>query len=238
MLRPSHCAESHQERTFVHATFLPRSHVSPQFDGIGTKLFATLHQNGFCPGEVARFVRVKKWVVGFDWPVHSGDAVPLGEAIDLTQIPVDKRMAQISPDADWPKRDDRMRDTAGASASNLRIFFLQPRFQARDEIDRQKRRICWHADPKPTFGRCTAIQSRPARIPASGPLNPATSSATTGKPKSFSLAASPLAFNMSPTHCDRITATTRARMDVPPIVRSALSPPPMRCARPSASSTP
>src|ERR1700689_4388356 len=43
---------------------------------------------------------------------------------------------------------------------------------------------------------------------------------------------------MRPSHCEFSRATTRARMVRPPIWRIGLSPPPIRRARPPASSTP
>src|SRR5205823_3851517 len=51
-------------------------------------------------------------------------------------------------------------------------------------------------------------------------------------------AGSPLALRISPSHCGFSRAITRSRMVRPPMVRIGLSPPPIRRARPPASSTP
>src|SRR5258708_3846004 len=75
-------------------------------------------------------------------------------------------------------------------------------------------------------------------MPASGPGKSATVSAITGSPKLANRAGSPLAFRMSPSHCGFSRAITRSRMVRPPIRRIGLSPPPIRRARPPASSTP
>src|SRR5215207_3643217 len=89
-----------------------------------------------------------------------------------------------------------------------------------------------------TSGRLTAAQSSAARIPASGPGKSATPSAITGRPKDAKRAGSPLALRIRPSHCDFNRAITRSRMVRPAIVRIGLSPPPIRRARPPASSTP
>src|SRR5262249_9217992 len=83
-----------------------------------------------------------------------------------------------------------------------------------------------------------AIQSRPARMPASGPGKPATLSATTGRPNEAKRAGSPLALRINPSHCGASRAITRSRRGRPRICRIGLSPPPPRRARPAASSTP
>src|SRR6516162_10001042 len=87
-------------------------------------------------------------------------------------------------------------------------------------------------------GRFSAAQSRPARMPASGPGKFSTESAMTGKPKLAKRAGSPLALRTRVSHCDFRRATTRARIATPPIWRIGLSPPPIRRARPPASNTP
>src|SRR5262249_59357456 len=51
-------------------------------------------------------------------------------------------------------------------------------------------------------------------------------------------AGSPFAFSTRPSHCGASRAITRARMVLPAMVRIGLSPPPIRRARPPASSTP
>src|SRR6266404_7247114 len=89
-----------------------------------------------------------------------------------------------------------------------------------------------------TSGRLAAAQSREARMPASGPAKFSTVSAMTGRPNAAKRAGSPLALRMSPSHCGSSRAITRARMVRPPIWRIGLSPPPIRRARPPASSTP
>src|SRR5258708_29102490 len=75
-------------------------------------------------------------------------------------------------------------------------------------------------------------------MPASGPGKSATVSAITGSPKLANRAGSPLAFRMSPSHCGFSRPITRSRMVRPSIRRIGLSPPPIRRARPPASSTP
>src|SRR5689334_4680868 len=87
-------------------------------------------------------------------------------------------------------------------------------------------------------GRFAAVQSSAARMPASGPGKPGTSSATTCNPNAAKRAGSPLALRIRPLHCGFRRAITRSRMVRPPMVRIGLSPPPMRRARPPASSTP
>src|SRR5256885_5412447 len=75
-------------------------------------------------------------------------------------------------------------------------------------------------------------------MPASGPGKSATVSAMTGSPNAANRAGSPLALRMSPSHCGFSRAITRSRMVRPAIWRIGLSPPPIRRARPPASSTP
>src|SRR5215207_7426078 len=89
-----------------------------------------------------------------------------------------------------------------------------------------------------TSGRLTAAQSSAARIPASGPGKSATPSAMTGRPNAAKRAGSPLALRMRPSHWGFSRAITRSRMVRPAMVRIGLSPPPIRRARPPASSTP
>src|SRR6476620_6774954 len=60
----------------------------------------------------------------------------------------------------------------------------------------------------------------------------------TGSPNAANRAGSPLALRTSPSHCGLSRAITRSRMVRPPIRRIGLSPPPIRRARPPASSTP
>src|SRR5262245_62940876 len=75
-------------------------------------------------------------------------------------------------------------------------------------------------------------------MPASGPGKSATLSAITGSPNEANRAGSPLALMISPSHCGERRAITRSRMVRPAMLRIGLSPPPMRRARPPASSTP
>src|SRR5215216_716273 len=89
-----------------------------------------------------------------------------------------------------------------------------------------------------TSGRLAAVQSSAAKMPASGPGKSATPSAMTGSPNAAKRAGSPLALRISPSHCGFSRAITRSRMVRPPMVRIGLSPPPIRRARPPASSTP
>src|SRR5665647_3774804 len=89
-----------------------------------------------------------------------------------------------------------------------------------------------------TPGRLVAAQSRPARMPASGPGKFSTVSAITGKPKLANRAGSPLALRTRSSHCGCNRAITRSSMVRPPMVRIGLSPPPIRRASPPASSTP
>src|SRR5206468_9682961 len=89
-----------------------------------------------------------------------------------------------------------------------------------------------------TSGRFAAVQSSAAKMPASGPGKPGTSSAMTFKPNAAKRAGSPFALRINPSHWGERRAITRSRMVRPPMVRIGLSPPPMRRARPPASSTP
>src|SRR5271156_554744 len=89
-----------------------------------------------------------------------------------------------------------------------------------------------------TPDRFVAAQSSAARIPASGPGKSFTVSGMTGRPKEAKRAGSPLALRTRPSHCGVIRAITRSRMVRPAIWRIGLSPPPIRRARPPASSTP
>src|SRR5258708_7610352 len=89
-----------------------------------------------------------------------------------------------------------------------------------------------------TSRRFAAAQSRAAKMPASGPGKFFTVSGMTGSPNAANRAGSPLALRMSPSHCGSSRAITRARMVRTPIWRIGLSPPPIRRARPPASSTP
>ena len=95
-----------------------------------------------------------------------------------------------------------------------------------------------HSAPtEPRAGRPRPSRARPECRPAV-PENPATPSGTTGSPKSANRAGSPLALRMRPSHCGASRAITRSRIVRPPIWRIGLSPPPIRRARPPASSTP
>ena len=95
-----------------------------------------------------------------------------------------------------------------------------------------------HSGSNSIPGRLAAAQSSAARMPASGPGKFSTVSAMTGSPNAANRAGSPLALRMRPSHCGASRAITRARMVLPPIWRIGLSPPPIRRARPPASSTP
>src|SRR5689334_24276109 len=75
-------------------------------------------------------------------------------------------------------------------------------------------------------------------MPASGPGKSATWSGITGRPNAAKREGSPLALRIRPSHCGASRAITRSRMVRPPMVRIGLSPPPIRRARPPASSTP
>src|SRR5437762_2936472 len=75
-------------------------------------------------------------------------------------------------------------------------------------------------------------------MPASGPGKSATPSGMTGRPNAAKRAGSPLALRIRLSHCGFSRAITRSRMVRPPIWRIGLSPPPIRRARPPASSTP
>src|SRR5258708_7550846 len=88
-----------------------------------------------------------------------------------------------------------------------------------------------------TSRRFAAAQSRAAKMPASGPGKFFTVSAMTGSPNAANRAGSPLALRMSLSHCGFSRAMTRSRIVRPPIWRIGLSPPPIRRARPPASST-
>src|SRR5207302_721624 len=87
-------------------------------------------------------------------------------------------------------------------------------------------------------GAWRASQSSPARMPASGPAKPWTSSAMTGRQNRAKRAGSPLALSTMPAHWERRRAKARSRMVSSPMRISALSPPPMRRASPPASTSP
>ena len=83
-----------------------------------------------------------------------------------------------------------------------------------------------------------AAQSSAARIPASGPAKPGTSSATTVRPVAAKRAGSPLALRIRAAHCGARRSIARSRIVRPAIALSGLSPPPIRRASPPARSTP
>src|SRR5258708_16268801 len=88
-----------------------------------------------------------------------------------------------------------------------------------------------------TSRRFAAAQSRAAKMPASGPGKFFTVSARRGGQDEANGAGSRLALRMSLSHCGFSRAMTRSRIVGPPIWRIGLSPPPIRRARPPASST-
>src|SRR6185312_7485276 len=75
-------------------------------------------------------------------------------------------------------------------------------------------------------------------MPASGPGWSSILSGTTVSPVSAKRSGSPLALMMMPAVCADRVASTRSRMVTPPSSMRALSPPPMRRARPPASTRP
>src|SRR5882724_1104669 len=75
-------------------------------------------------------------------------------------------------------------------------------------------------------------------MPASGPAKPVTSSATTGSPNRAKRAGSPLALRAKPPQDGARRSSTRSRMVAAPIRIRALSPPPIRRARPPARTSP
>src|SRR3954469_24514034 len=87
-------------------------------------------------------------------------------------------------------------------------------------------------------GRFAATQSRPARMPASGPAKSGTLSATTGNPNEAKRAGSPFALSTTPLVCGVSRASARCKMVSLPMRISALSPPPMRRASPPARTRP
>src|SRR2546423_190619 len=89
-----------------------------------------------------------------------------------------------------------------------------------------------------TPGRFAATQSRPARIPASGPAKSGTLSATTGSPNEAKRAGSPFALSTMPLVCGATRASARCKIVSLPMRISALSPPPMRRASPPARTRP
>ena len=87
-------------------------------------------------------------------------------------------------------------------------------------------------------GRWIAAQSSPARIPASGPgvmLHPIGNDRQAERRKAQGIA---VGADSRHSHCGSSRAMTRAKIVWPPISRSGLSPPPIRRARPPASTTP
>src|SRR3954447_16624353 len=87
-------------------------------------------------------------------------------------------------------------------------------------------------------GRLRAAQSSAARMPASGPAKPGTSSATTVSPVKAKRAGPPLALRIRAAHCGARRSIARSRIVRPAISLSGLSPPPIRRASPPARSTP
>src|SRR4051812_47151148 len=87
-------------------------------------------------------------------------------------------------------------------------------------------------------GRFAATQSRPARMPASGPAKSGTLSVTTGNPNEAKRAGSPFALSTRPLTCGVSRASARCKMLSLPTRISALSPPPMRRASPPARTRP
>src|SRR4051794_35412649 len=75
-------------------------------------------------------------------------------------------------------------------------------------------------------------------MPASGPAKSGTSSGITGSPVSAKRAGSPLALSTTRVHCGLRRSSTRDRIVAPPIRVSGLSPPPIRRAKPPASTRP
>src|SRR5262245_7831981 len=75
-------------------------------------------------------------------------------------------------------------------------------------------------------------------MPASGPANPCTSSGTTGRSQAAKRAGSPLALMTMPVQAGARRSSTRSRIVCAPMRISALSPPPMRRAKPPARTRP
>src|ERR1044072_4372348 len=75
-------------------------------------------------------------------------------------------------------------------------------------------------------------------MPASGPAKSGTLSATTGNPNGAKRAGSPFALSTMPLTCGARRASARCRIVSSPMRISALSPPPIRRARPPARTRP
>ena len=84
------------------------------------------------------------------------------------------------------------------------------------------------------FGRCARVHSRAASTPARGPGKPATESGTTGRANSAKRLASPLALRIRASTWGASRSITCDRIGRPATRASALSPPPMRRAKPPA----
>src|SRR5262249_32537053 len=83
-------------------------------------------------------------------------------------------------------------------------------------------------------GALAAVQSRPARMPASGPAKSGTLSGITGSLVSAKRAGLPLALRIRPAHCGQRRSSTRSRIFWPPMSSRILAPPPIRRASPPA----
>ena len=71
-----------------------------------------------------------------------------------------------------------------------------------DQIGRQQRRVAWQPSRSSAPpAHCAADQRMPASTPASGPTNPRSVSATTGRPKARSARGSPLALMTTAPTC-------------------------------------
>src|SRR6185503_928963 len=86
--------------------------------------------------------------------------------------------------------------------------------------------------------RFARIHPKPARMPAIGPTNPPTGSATTGNPRCANRLGSPFALMIRSATCTDARAIARSTSVVPPSGISALSTPPIRRPWPPARITP
>jgi hypothetical protein len=143
-------------------------------------------------------------------------------------------MAQI----DGPEAHGRVELPAGAGAGQGQAGRFPGPVEAGDEIRGRKGVSPGTDTTQAVSGRWAAAQSRAARIPASGPGWPGRGSGTTGRRASPKRAGSPLTFRTRPLHCGPRRSATRSRRVRPSSLRSGLSPPPMRRARPPARMTP
>ena len=176
---------------------------------------------------------------GVDRPLHGGEPVARGPAVDLADVFDDQRVAKFFAQVDAPQSDHRMRLAAGGRDRELRVLRDPRRMQARDQIARQERTIRGGAQHPGDLGpvgrgpverrQNAGERSRKIRDAVGDDRQP-----EAGEPRRIAIGvedrarriAASAARSRAPEWCGRRSA------------RIGLSPPPIRRARPPASSTP